>query len=171
MPWTWPSLPDAGRTPAIRLRVSLNPPNLIEWRPETRHWRIHISIGGVLSHAHSAAHLIRLRCHSTVTATTAAVIVTQTACQGWLRGYMVRQANQYPILRAVDRVRAEICFRISLERIAVSMHGEQVVAIESIELNYDVRQMTLGGVDRPDRLTGPTCRWNGPRTAHGSSVD
>ena len=83
-----------------------------------------------------------------VTATTAAVIVSQTAWfKGWLRGYMVRQANQYLDGElSIGRLSGNLFSGIALDRVALSMHGEQVVAIESMAVTYDIPDMIRHGV-------------------------
>ncbi|MEP7304641.1 MAG: translocation/assembly module TamB domain-containing protein [Acidobacteriota bacterium] len=83
-----------------------------------------------------------------VTATTAAVIVTQTAWfKGWLRGYAVRQANHYLDAElSIGRLGGNLFSGIALEQVTLSMHGEQVVAIESMAVTYNIPEMIRNGV-------------------------
>ena len=82
-----------------------------------------------------------------VTATTAAVIVSQTAWfKGWLRGYAVRQANHYLDGElSIGRLDGNLFTGIALDHVAVSVHGEQVIGIESMAVTYDIPEMIRNG--------------------------
>src|SRR5256885_5744711 len=69
-----------------------------------------------------------------VGAAAAAIIVSQTAWfKNWLRGYIVREANQYLNgTLSIERLGGSLFFGVEMENIGVSMDGHQVVAGESI---------------------------------------
>src|SRR5438067_4020708 len=83
-----------------------------------------------------------------VGATAAAIIVSQTAWfKNWLRGYIVRQANQYLNgTLSIGRLGGSLFFGVELENIGVSMEGSPVVAIRDLGLNYNAFQMISKGL-------------------------
>ncbi len=72
-------------------------------------------------------------------ATAAAVIVSQTAWfKNWLRGYIVREANQYLNgTLSIERLGGNLLFGIEMENVAVSMDGTDVVAVKDLGLDYN----------------------------------
>jgi autotransporter translocation and assembly factor TamB len=72
-----------------------------------------------------------------------AVIVSQTAWfRDWLRGFVVRQGDQYLNGRlAIGRLGGNIFFGVELENIAVTMHGEPVITIKDARIAYSVFQL------------------------------
>src|SRR5436309_4635559 len=83
-----------------------------------------------------------------VGATAAAIIVSQTAWfKNWLRGYIVRQANQYLNgTLSIERLGGNLFFGIEMENIGVSMDGSQVVAVKDIGLDYNVFELVSRGL-------------------------
>src|SRR5436190_18891911 len=83
-----------------------------------------------------------------VGATAAAIIVTQTAWfKNWLRGYIIRAANQYLNGRlSIDRIGGNLFFGIELENIGVSMDGSEVVSIKDLRLDYNVFELISRGL-------------------------
>ena len=79
------------------------------------------------------------------------VIVSQTAWfKNWLRGYIVREANQYLNgTLSIERLGGNLFFGVELENIGVSMDGSQVVAVKDLGLDYNVFELiTQGPVGR-----------------------
>src|SRR5215475_3705062 len=83
-----------------------------------------------------------------VGATAAAIIVSQTAWfKNWLRGYIVRQANQYLNgTLSIARLGGNLFFGIEMENIGVSMDGSQVVAVKDLGLDYNVFALISRGL-------------------------
>src|SRR5436190_296239 len=83
-----------------------------------------------------------------VAATAAAIIVSQTAWfKSWLRGYIVREANQYLNgTLSIQRLGGSLFFRIEMENIAVSMDGTDVVAVKDLGLDYNVFEFISRGL-------------------------
>ena len=145
---------------------------LVNGEPQTRRWRIHFSIGrrsrmlriGALEssmrlrglHAHASKRLIHvlvLVLTLVVGATAAAIIVSQTAWfKNWLRGYIVREANQYLNgTLSIERLGGNLFFGVEMENIGVSMDGSQVVAVKDLGLDYNVFELiSQGAVGRRD---------------------
>src|SRR5438093_8444563 len=82
-----------------------------------------------------------------VGATAAAIIVSQTAWfKNWLRGYIVRQANQYLNgTLSIERLAGNLLFGIEMENIAVSLDGTEVVAVKDLGLDYNAFQLIAKG--------------------------
>src|SRR5579872_2175974 len=83
-----------------------------------------------------------------VGATAAAVIVSQTAWfKNWLRGYIVREANQYLNgTLSIERLGGNLFFGVEMENIALSMDGSQVVAVKDLGLDYNVFELIARGL-------------------------
>ena len=81
-------------------------------------------------------------------AAAAAVIVSQTAWfKNWLRGYIVREANQYLNgTLSIERLGGNLLFGVEMENIGVSMNGSQVVAVKDLGLNYNVFEFVSKGL-------------------------
>src|SRR5437762_1643644 len=83
-----------------------------------------------------------------VGATAAAIIVSQTAWfKNWLRGYIVRETNQYLNgTLSIQRIGGSLFFGIEMENIAVSMDGADVVAVKDLGLDYNVFELISRGL-------------------------
>src|SRR5207247_6892784 len=94
------------------------------------------------------AHVLVIVLTLIVGATAAAIIVTQTAWfKNWLRGYIVREANQYLNgTVSIDRLGGSLFFGVELENVGVSMDGSQVVAVKDLGLDYSVFELISRGV-------------------------
>ena len=68
-----------------------------------------------------------------------AVIVTQTAWfKEWLRGFIVRQADDYVNGRlTIGRLDGNLFFGVEMEDVDVTMNGEQVVALKDVGIDYN----------------------------------
>ncbi len=102
-----------------------------------------------------------------VGAAAAAVIVSQTAWfKNWLRGYIVREANQYLNgTLSIERLGGNLFFGVEMENIGVSMDGSQVVAVKDLGLDYNVFELIAKGLsvdsirlDKPVHLPAPRRR-------------
>src|SRR5438552_15458902 len=93
-----------------------------------------------------------------VGATAAVVVVAETSWfKNWLRGYIVRQANQYVNGQlSIGRLGGNLFFGVELEDIGVSMDGSQVVAVKDLGLDYNVFELISRGLSVSDiRLNKP----------------
>ena len=83
-----------------------------------------------------------------VGAAAAAIIVSQTAWfKNWLRGFIVREANQYLNgTLSIERLGGNLFFGVEMENIGVSMDGSQVVAVKDLGLNYNVFELLTRGL-------------------------
>src|SRR3954466_1721078 len=95
-----------------------------------------------------ATHVLIVVLMLIVGATAAAVIVSQTAWfKNWLRGYIVREANQYLNGRlSIQRLGGNLFFGVELENIGLSMDGSQVVAVKDLGLDYNVFELISKGL-------------------------
>src|SRR4051794_32917480 len=94
------------------------------------------------------AHVLIIVLTLLVGATAAALIVSQTAWfKNWLRGYIVREANQYLNgTLSIERLGGNLFFGVELENIGVSMDGSQVVAVKDLGLDYNVFELITRGL-------------------------
>jgi autotransporter translocation and assembly factor TamB len=95
-----------------------------------------------------ATHVLIVVLTLLVGATAAAVIVSQTAWfKNWLRGYIVREANQYLNgTLSIERLGGNLFFGIEMENIGLSMDGSQVVAVKDLGLDYNVFDLITKGL-------------------------
>src|SRR5579864_2737942 len=93
-------------------------------------------------------HAVLLALTLIVGAAAAAIIVSQTAWfKGWLRGYIVRQANQ--LLNgtvSIERLRGNLFFGVELHNVAISTDGVPVVAVSDLALDYNVFHIVARGL-------------------------
>src|SRR6185503_1168602 len=88
----------------------------------------------------------------------AAIIVSQTAWfKNWLRGYIVAEANQYLNGQiTIQRLGGNLFYGIELEKIGVSMDGQEVVSVQDIGLDYSIFELISRGMSVDDiRLNRP----------------
>ena len=93
-----------------------------------------------------------------VGAASLALIVSQTAWfKDWLRGFIVRQANDYLNGELViGRLGGNLFFGVELEDVAVSMGGRPVIVIDDVGLDYNAFSLLGGAVALDDiRLNKP----------------
>src|SRR5436190_7462177 len=83
-----------------------------------------------------------------VGAAAAAIIVSQTVWfKNWLRGYIVREANQYLNgTLSIQRLGGSLFFGIEMENIALSMDGNPVVAVKDLGLDYSAFELIAKGL-------------------------
>jgi len=90
-----------------------------------------------------------------------AVIVTQTTWfKEWLRGFIVKQAEDYVNGRlTIGRLDGNLFFGVDLGDVDVTVNGERVVDIDDIALDYNAFTLIRGGVVLDEiRLTRPVLR-------------
>ena len=94
------------------------------------------------------AHVLIIVLTLIVGATAAALIVSQTAWfKNWLRGYIVREANQYLNgTLSIERLGGNLFFGVEMENIGLSMDGSQVVAVKDLGLDYNVFDLITKGL-------------------------
>jgi translocation-and-assembly-module (TAM) inner membrane subunit TamB-like protein len=100
-------------------------------------------------------------CTLIVGVTSMAVIVSQTTWfKEWLRGFIVRQADDYVNGRlTIGRLDGNLFFGVEMEDVDVTVNGEQVVALKDLGLDYNFLTFLTDHVvlDRI-RLNQPTLR-------------
>src|SRR5258707_427818 len=92
-------------------------------------------------------HVLVLVLTLVIGAAAAAVIVSQTAWfKHWLRGYIVRESSQYLNgTLSIERLGGNLFFGIEMENIAISMDGQQVVAVKDLGLDYSLFELISKG--------------------------
>jgi len=83
-----------------------------------------------------------------VGASTAAVITTQTAWfRNWLRGYIVKQANNTLNGRlSIGRLGGNLFSGVELENIVLAVDGREAVSIGKLDLSYNAFQLLTKGI-------------------------
>jgi autotransporter translocation and assembly factor TamB len=111
-----------------------------------------------MSIARRSLQVVALVCTLIVGVASMAVIVTQTTWfKEWLRGFIVRQAEDYVNGRlSIGRLDGNLFFGVDLEDVDVTMNGETVVDIKDVGLDYSIFSFLGGGIVLDDiRLTQP----------------
>ena len=74
--------------------------------------------------------------------------MSQTAWfKNWLRGYIVREAQQYLNgTLSIERLGGNLFFGVEMENVGVSMDGSQVVAVKDLGLDYNVFELLTKGL-------------------------
>jgi autotransporter translocation and assembly factor TamB len=114
-----------------------------------------------MSLARRTLQVVALVCTLVVGAASMAVIVTQTTWfKEWLRGFIVKQAEDYVNGRlSIGRLDGNLFFGVDLEDVDVTMNGETVVDIKDVGLDYNAFSFLSGGIVLDDiRLTQPVFR-------------
>jgi autotransporter translocation and assembly factor TamB len=112
--------------------------------------------------------IVALLCTLVVGAAALAVIVSQTAWfKDWLRGFIVRQADDYLNGHlSISRLDGNLFFGVELENVRVTVDGEPVISVKDIGLDYSVFDFLSRGIVLDDiRLNGPVIHVE--RTADG----
>ena len=93
-------------------------------------------------------HVLILVLTLLIGATAAAVIVSQTAWfKNWLRGFIVREAQQYLNgTLSIERLGGNLFFGVEMENIGLSMDGSQVVAVKDLGLDYNLFSLLTKGL-------------------------
>ncbi len=98
--------------------------------------------------ARRLTHVLLIVLTLVVGATSAAVIVSQTAWfRNWLRGYIVREAQLYLNgTLSIERLGGNLFFGVEMENIGLSMDGSEVVAVKDLGLDYNVFELIAKGL-------------------------
>src|SRR5919106_2445414 len=114
-----------------------------------------------MSFARRSLQAVALVCTLIVGVASMAVIVTQTTWfKEWLRGFIVKQAEDYVNGRlSIGRLDGNLFFGVEMEDVDVTMNGQTVVDIKDVGLDYSVFTFLSGGVVLDDiRLNQPVFR-------------
>ena len=114
-----------------------------------------------MSVARRSLQIVAFICTLLVGVASMAAIVTQTTWfKEWLRGFIVRQAEDYVNGRlSIGRLDGNLFFGVELEDVDVTMNGETVVDIQDIGLDYSLFSFLGGDVVLDDiRINRPVLR-------------
>src|SRR5688572_26026968 len=121
-----------------------------------------------MSLARRSLQIVAFLCTLVVGVASMAVIVTQTTWfKEWLRGFIVRQADDYVNGRlSIGRLDGNLFFGVELGDVDITVNGKSVVDIDDVGLDYNALTFFGGDVVLDDiRLTRPVVRLE--RTADG----
>ena len=124
-----------------------------------------------MSFARRSLQVVAFVCTLLVGVASMVVIVTQTTWfKEWLRGFIVRQAEDYVNGRlSIGRLDGNLFFGVELENIDVTMNGKKVVEVADVGLDYNAFTFIKGDVVLDDiRLNKPTIRLE--KTAEGWNI-
>jgi uncharacterized protein involved in outer membrane biogenesis len=124
-----------------------------------------------MSVARRSLQVVAFICTLIVGVASMAVIVTQTAWfKEWLRGFIVRQAEDYVNGRlSIGRLDGNLFFGVELENIDVTMNGQKVVEVQDVGLDYNAFSFIAGHIVLDDiRLNKPRIRLE--KTAEGWNI-
>src|ERR671928_2096040 len=101
-----------------------------------------------MSLARRSLQIVAFLCTLLVGVTSMAVIVTQTTWfKEWLRGFIVRQAEDYVNGRlSIGRLDGNLFFGVELEDIDVTMNGKSVVEVQDVGLDYNAFTFISGDI-------------------------
>jgi autotransporter translocation and assembly factor TamB len=105
--------------------------------------------------------VIALVCTLIIGIASMVVIVTQTTWfKEWLRGFIVKQADDYVNGRlSIGRIDGNLFFGVEMEDVDVAMNGEQVIALKDVGVDYNFLTFLTGHVVLDHiRLNEPTLR-------------
>ena len=111
-----------------------------------------------MSLARRSLQVVALLCTLVVGTAAMAVIVTQTTWfKEWLRGFIVRQADDYVNGRlSIGRLDGNLFFGVELGDVDITVNGKTVVDIDDVGLDYNALTFLGGDVVLDDiRLTRP----------------
>ena len=111
-----------------------------------------------MSLARRSLQVVAFLCTLLVGAASMAVIITQTTWfKEWLRGFIVRQADDYVNGRlSIGRLDGNLFFGVELGDVDVTVNGETIVDVDDIGLDYNAFTLLGGDVVLDDiRLTRP----------------
>src|SRR5512134_317924 len=114
-----------------------------------------------MSMARRTLQVVAFLCTLIVGVTSMAVIVTQTTWfKEWLRGFIVRQAQDYVNGRlSIGQLDGNLFFGVALGDVDVTVNGEKVVDVDDISLDYNAFTFIRGDVVLDEiRLTRPVLR-------------
>src|SRR5678816_2218058 len=96
--------------------------------------------------------VIALVCTLIIGIASMVVIVTQTTWfKEWLRGFIVKQADDYVNGRlSIGRIDGNLFFGVEMEDVDVAMNGEQVIALKDVGVDYNFLTCLLYTSDAAD---------------------
>jgi len=99
-----------------------------------------------MSATRRSLQVVAFLCTLVVGATSMAVIITQTTWfKEWLRGFIVRQAEDYVNGRlSIGRLDGNLFFGVDLEDVDVTQNGRTVVGVKDLGLNYNALSLIAG---------------------------
>ena len=118
-----------------------------------------------------ALQVVALICTLIVGTASMAVIVTQTTWfKEWLRGFIIRQAEDYVNGRlSIGRLDGNLFFGVELEDVDVTMNGKTVVDIKDVGIDYNAFTFITGNLVLDDiRINQPVLHV--ARTAEGWNI-
>ncbi len=121
-----------------------------------------------MSIARRSLQVVAFVCTLVVGVAAMAIIVTQTTWfKEWLRGFIVRQAEDYVNGRlSIGRLDGNLFFGVELEDVDVTQNGKTIVGVKDLTLDYNVFTVIGGDVVLDDiRLNQPVIRVE--KTAEG----
>ncbi|HEY7290688.1 MAG TPA: translocation/assembly module TamB domain-containing protein [Vicinamibacterales bacterium] len=101
-----------------------------------------------MRHPRKLVHVLVIVFTILVATTAAAVAATQTVWfKDWLRGFIVREANQYLNgTLSIGRLGGNLFTGVEIEDVAVSMDGQPVASVKDIGVKYNLLQIVAHGV-------------------------
>ena len=105
--------------------------------------------------------VVAILCTLIVGAASITLIVSQTAWfKDWLRGFIVRQADDYLNGRLrIGRLGGNLFFGVELEDIDLTLNGQPVVSVKNVGVQYSVLDFLGGGIVLDSiRLNQPVVR-------------
>ena len=89
--------------------------------------------------ARTFLQVVAFICTLIIGVTSMALIVSQTTWfKEWLRGFIVRQADDYVNGRlSIGRLDGNLFFGVEMEDVDVTVNGEQVVALKDVGIDYN----------------------------------
>src|SRR6266508_5537577 len=101
-----------------------------------------------MSFARRSLQVVAFICTLVVGTASMAVIVTQTTWfKEWLRGFIVRQAEDYVNGRlSIGRLDGNLFFGVELGDVDVTMNGQPVLEVKDVGLDYNVFTFVGGDV-------------------------
>ena len=124
-----------------------------------------------MSVARRSLQVVAFICTLVVGTASMAVIVTQTTWfKEWLRGFIVRQAEDYVNGRlSIGRLDGNLFFGVDLEDVDVTMNGKKVVDIKDVTVDYNMFTFFGGGAVLDDiQVSQPVLHIE--RTADGWNI-
>src|ERR1700692_3905755 len=99
-----------------------------------------------MSVARRSLHGLAFVCTLIVGTASMAVIVTQTTWfKEWLRGFIVRQADDYVNGRLkIGRLDGNLFFGVEMEDVDITVNGKPVVALKDVGLDYNMLTFIRG---------------------------
>jgi translocation and assembly module TamB len=112
--------------------------------------------------------IVALLCTLIVGAAALAAIVSQTAWfKDWLRGFIVRQADDYLNGHlSISKLDGNLFFGVELQNVRVTVDGQPLISVKDVGLDYSIFDFLSRGIVLDDiRLNGPVIHIE--RTADG----